>query len=334
MNARTGPTLPGAVSRALADVWTGVPRDVEVHAVYPRAVYLRIGGPRPLPADDAPGFAGRSRALPSQGALRIPTMVSLVTADGVHQPGSIVLGRRAADAPLCDIGKATTGVIGGGRLRLGDLEVTLSRWWEPRPSLAPVALGVLHARLRVLEDELAGAPADGRLRARGREVAHGLAAHDAAAAWTAARALLGYGPGLTPSGDDLLAGLIAGTRLLAPAVHDRDAGALVAAATALGVRVTRRAFAGATTSVSAALLGYAIRGEVVADAARVLHALTGRGDVRRATGCLLGVGATSGQALGRGLLLAGRAVARSRGARQPARTPAAVTADRDTGAST
>src|SRR5690606_39096553 len=92
--------VPGAVSRALADVWTGAPRDLTVDARYPHAVYLRVGGTRPLPVDEEAGFTGRSRALPPRGSLRIPAMLSLVTSDGVHQPGSIVLGRRAADEPL------------------------------------------------------------------------------------------------------------------------------------------------------------------------------------------------------------------------------------------
>jgi hypothetical protein len=308
--------VPGAVSRALADVWTGAPRDVTVEARYPRAAYLRVGGTRPLPVDEEAGFAGRSRALPPRGSLRIPAMLSLVTSDGVHQPGSIVLGRRAVDEPLRGVEVGVTGVVGGGRMRLGPIEVSLSRWWEPRPTLVPVAIGVLHARLRTLEQSLAGTPLDARLREDGRETSLALSRLDATGAFSAARGLLGYGPGLTPAGDDLLGALVAGTRLLAPLARPRDAAPLVAAATALGVRLARQAFAGATTTVSATLLGYAFRGEVVVDVARVLHALTGRGDVGRATERLLGVGATSGAALARGLLLAGRTVTRPRQARE------------------
>jgi hypothetical protein len=102
--------------------------------------------------------------------------------------------------------------------------------------------------------------------------------------------LLGRGPGLTPLGDDMLAGVLVTLGALgAPAF-----GRLGAAVRALAP--------GRTTLVSAALLRHAVRGECVPELAALLT-----GDPGGAAGtALLRVGATSGTGLAAGVLAAAR----------------------------
>lgn len=102
---------------------------------------------------------------------------------------------------------------------------------------------------------------------------------------------LGRGPGLTPSGDDVLAGYLLGCRAVG-----RDPGELP---TAISTNSHR------TTALSAALLRHAIAGRCLPEVAAVVRALEG-GDLDPPLAALLRVGHTSGAALGQGLALAAR----------------------------
>jgi hypothetical protein len=113
--------------------------------------------------------------------------------------------------------------------------------------------------------------------------------------------LLGRGPGLTPAGDDLLAGLLLG---LAGSPELRDP---------LAAAVARHA-AARTTWLSAELLRHAAAGYGVPAAVAVADAMAGHGPadaLTRALPALLAVGHTSGAALARGLLLAAATLART-----------------------
>ena len=111
---------------------------------------------------------------------------------------------------------------------------------------------------------------------------------------TAAR-LVGRGGGLTPAGDDVLAGfLVAAHAYGFPAPGIRDL------ATS-GARTTR---------LAAALLRYAARGESIPELTRFLVALGDGVDVVAATDELLRIGHSSGTSLAMGALVAARAVAR------------------------
>jgi hypothetical protein len=105
--------------------------------------------------------------------------------------------------------------------------------------------------------------------------------------------LLGQGPGLTPAGDDVVAGAAAALAVLGR-LDTSAVEAVVAAA-----RV-------ATTVLSAALLRCATRGEVVPQAAELLRALCGHGSPESALDRLLGVGHTTGAALALGLCAGAR----------------------------
>lgn len=101
------------------------------------------------------------------------------------------------------------------------------------------------------------------------------------------RLLGGHGPGLTPAGDDLLAGLLLAARARwGPDVEPR----LVAA-----VRRVR------TTRPARAFLYWAARGQSLAPAHDVLTALAGGGHDERAAGRLTAIGASSGRCLLAGL---------------------------------
>ncbi|MGZ4199645.1 MAG: oxamate carbamoyltransferase subunit AllH family protein [Thermoleophilia bacterium] len=111
---------------------------------------------------------------------------------------------------------------------------------------------------------------------------------------TAACGLLGSGPGLTPAGDDVVAGALAALALM-------ERLPLAAAAAVTAAAPSR------TTALSASLLVAAARGQVVPEAARTLRALA-RGDDDETVGALarrlFAVGATSGHDLALGLATA------------------------------
>lgn len=101
--------------------------------------------------------------------------------------------------------------------------------------------------------------------------------------------LLGRGPGLTPLGDDVLAGWLVVHRLVGVATPEVDE-----------VLADARS---RTTLVSATLLDCADHGEVVPELARWLAALA-TSDAQRSLDALLAVGATSGAGLAVGAAVA------------------------------
>lgn len=108
--------------------------------------------------------------------------------------------------------------------------------------------------------------------------------------------LVGFGGGLTPSGDDFLLGLLAASRFLSTA-----AGRDTMTATVAGVLPT---LAAATTSESCRMLEAAVAGHYPEPILGLLHA-AGENDgegVRRWAGCLGELGATSGQDMLAGVL--------------------------------
>jgi hypothetical protein len=109
----------------------------------------------------------------------------------------------------------------------------------------------------------------------------------------AADAVLGLGPGLTPSGDDLLAGLLVTCAQLRG----------VPGAAALGQHVARGAPA-RTTALSAALLACAVTGAAAPPVLDLVDAVAGRRPLPPALRSMLAVGHTSGHDTARGVHLA------------------------------
>ncbi len=114
----------------------------------------------------------------------------------------------------------------------------------------------------------------------------------------AADHLVGLGPGLTPAGDDLLAGAVAGSVIFGRALARPSALDIATQlAAAAGDRAAR------TTVLAADLLRHAATGAVAEPVAEVCRALTGQCPVEPALDRLLAVGHTSGRDVAEGLLL-------------------------------
>jgi hypothetical protein len=164
-------------------------------------------------------------------------------------------------------------VVSDGALVVGDAEVRVARLVDPRlPSLGeepPSLVEVPGASATSLETTMSAIdlPADGHLTEDHLD------------------RLIGSGPGLTPLGDDVLAGWFANRAALG------EPDPALAAAT--------RERLGATTLLSATLLECAIRGEALPQLAAWLTAPT-----ESTADALLAVGATSGAGLMAGARLA------------------------------
>lgn len=122
---------------------------------------------------------------------------------------------------------------------------------------------------------------------------------DAKAAAHAARGLLGLGPGLTPSGDDLLCGLLAVSRWAAQPREPADAMSSALTPAVLTEAPSR------TTRLSTRLLAHAARGLLYEPAMSLGAALfTARHDLIRPSALrLLQIGHTTGSDMAVGLLL-------------------------------
>jgi Protein of unknown function (DUF2877) len=196
--------------------------------------------------------------------------ICLVTASAVRVPCALVLG---AGVHLPGVRVGDVGLAGAGELMLGGVAHRPARWWRPaRPRLAAAPPAVHPPAL------------DADTRAAVAQFAHALASGAPLARPVAA--LLGRGPGLTPLGDDVLAGALV---------------ALVAAGSPAGPRLASEVMKVAfrrTTFVSAVLLWHAARGECVPELAAVLAGVPGAAEA------LLRVGHTSGAGLAHGVRVA------------------------------
>lgn len=169
---------------------------------------------------------------------------------------------------------------------------------------APLAFALAEPDVSSLQSfsHLDNQPVAARLAQHLQEAISALREGDEASAFLHLVTLLGVGPGLTPSGDDFLAGALA-------ALKWQDT------VTSFGSLLTDEVRVEApkrTNRISVALLRYASEGVLYAPAMKLGHAL-GRGsteDVRAATRHLLDLGANSGADTATGIL-AGLLIART-----------------------
>ena len=208
-----------------------------------------------------------------------PRVVALVRSDAMCPPNAIMV-----TAPLLGVRADDPGWIGGSAVRAGGLEVAVRRWWP-----ATITLGSLLADR--LDDSGIGIPEP-------LELAGACLAGDLEAAGAAAGRLVGLGPGLTPSGDDVLAGLLVTLRSLGGVKEQALADAITAAV--LPTAYHR------TTALSATLLHCAARGEAGREVAAVLRGLTGVSPLDPAVTRLRSAGHTSGADLIWGMALGAR----------------------------
>ena len=197
------------------------------------------------------------------GDERAPVL-TLSTPGAVRLPSAVVTAVLPGPGPVS---------VGAGQLRQGASCWRVTRWWRPeRPcGLEPPDHDVSFLRPRVV-------PVDVPLP-------------DATCGSLRPTDLIGLGPGLTPAGDDLVAGALVAAR----ATGDPRQAAWRAA--------TLRALdAGRTTAVSRALLHHACDGYATLELAGFLHAVCSGRDASTAAARLVAVGHTSGLALMLGAL--------------------------------
>ena len=217
------------------------------------------------------------------------------TTDAVRLPNSVVIAPAASDRPFSKVRPGAEAILREGAIGFQSLTVRVVRWWDPVPALGHSRPGEAAGVIGTLDGVVPGIPDHG--------LEASLAAGNDEAMLAAARRLIGVGDGLTPMGDDLLAGAVAGMLLMGRSLGDEGCAATMQR---LEGPVMEHA-AAATTTFSAALLGHAFRGEVAAPAAALMAALAGRGDAAAAANELLEVGHSSGPALATGILAGARA---------------------------
>lgn len=272
MSTSTTTTLPADAGADLPGL-RDEPRDATVLAAFPTAVYLA--------ADDG-------------------HVLAVEASDGVGLPNALRLRRPASGLALGDVPVSSVLRVGDDRVELPGTTVVVDRWVDHTYVPADVDPVVLERRLVGLDATIAErAPLEGGLVARTGGLVAALVTSDLDAAAEHARGLVGLGPGLTPSGDDLLCGALAAVHTLAPRLALTDLDAL---ATELGERLLVDA-AARTTALSATLLLHAHRGQLARPARAVLRGLLGRTPVPPALDALLAVGHSSGRDLAVGLSL-------------------------------
>jgi hypothetical protein len=259
-----------AASSALRPVLAGPAQPARCLGVARGALYLRITEP--------------------------PGAVAVLCHDALRLPCGLVLPAMGTELPLTSLAAATDSfLVGDGAVRwtgpAGRVDVRAVREWAPaRPARGPVSRSALAAVRASIGQSPPPCPRDSGDGPRLAALAAADGDHDASVA--AATGLLGRGPGLTPSGDDVLAGYLTG-----------------GAAFGLDTTALRRAIAvlapARTTALSAALLWHAARGECIDELAAVIAVLTsqpGREPERTGVAVMspLSVGHDSGAALARG----------------------------------
>lgn len=253
--------VAAAVSRRSADLLHGPSRTASVLARSPFGLYLGVGR------------TGRVLPLLSADALALPSALRLTT-----------LAARELDWGVA-VGGAVT--VGGGEVLLPGLVVRAVRTWRPASVQAVGARGRRHDHpgTSPRPGPLATGALDPALRQEARAVT--AAVLRAADPYRGVRTLVGRGPGLTPSGDDALCGVLLCLAATGPATARQALAAAV------------RAAAHRTTAVSASLLADAADGCGVPEVVRLVDAVVA-GDLGRAGGLLpavLALGHSSGPAL-------------------------------------
>jgi hypothetical protein len=266
--ARTHAT--GACSTALRPVLDSPRRPARVLAAFPAGLYLEI----------------RTELEPH--------VIAVLTGQAARLPNAMVL-----TTPLPHVAAGDEAAIGDGSIEVGSHILRARRWWNPAPPLGPVAPVRLAAAAPAMARICAASSRRPGLEHNGAAdlLAEGCAAGSLADTLIAAEQLVGLGPGLTPSGDDVLAGLLIALRHLGQASGTSRAVRLadwLAAAVTFDAR-TR------TTPISATLLHCAARGEAGAEILAVLRGIAGRQGLEPALLRLLRLGHTSGADLAWGL---------------------------------
>ena len=238
-----------------------------------------------------------------------PQVIALTAPGAICLPNAITLKLPAQEAAAEPGGLAAYGLVGEGdeawagndRVLVGGMDVQVRRWWDPCPVFGPLSRGRLEHGLATLARVYSAA--SGRPGLEGHDgpaaLAACCAAGDLAGAVELAESLVGLGPGLMPSGDSMISGLLLALRLLGGAT----AGGMRAVWLAdwLGAAVTCYAEQ-RTTVLAAALLHCAARGQAAEEVSAVLHGFAGEEPAEPAARRLLTAGRAAGADLTWGLM--------------------------------
>jgi hypothetical protein len=240
-------TGTGVASLAIRDLMRGPRRAGKVLAVLPHAVYLEFPGSAPEP---------RVVAISPPGAIRLPN--SVVTG---HPREGLKPGMHAE--------------AGEGHVTAGDLEVRIIRWWDPSPVFGPLSRARLdHGAVTLARHYQSADYACGLAGHDGpAELASCCASGDLAGAVETAEMLTGLGPGLVPSGDGVVCGILLALRLLGGAISGGTRAVWLA--DWLGAAATCYAEQ-RTTALATALLHCAASGQAAAEVAAVLLGMAGQ----------------------------------------------------------
>ncbi len=263
LGARTT-TLLGAASPLTAHLFAGGARPATVLGVFRTAVYLQVGEHHQV----LPVLAADALLLPT--GLRVPEPSHRL--DWGVRPGDVV----ELDRQL---------------LRADGLQVRVVRHWRPTP-VRPVARPAGAGELRTVAARLSSSASSPRLVHRCAQLVRAArSGEDGEVLRARVRAMVGAGPGLTPSGDDALCAVLLLLRAADQQAVCRAVGDAVSAAWA------------ATTSVSASLLDAALRGYAAPEVSRLVHAalIGAHRATESALAVVLGIGHTSGADLTAGL---------------------------------
>lgn len=264
--------VTGAASTAVRPVLGSPRRPARVLAVFPVGVYLEVD------------------------TEVQPSVIAVVTGAATRLPNSVLPA-----CPLPDLTVGDEAAVGERVIDLGPLRLSVRRWWDPAPPLGRLEPDRLRDAAVLLRD-----PPGAGLAGHGAVdlLAASCAAGRLPGMVTAAERLVGLGPGLTPSGDDVLAGLLVALRHLGTAAR---AGRAVWLADRLAEAVTSAART-RTTPLSATLLHCAARGEASPEVIDVLRGVAGRQPLEPALRRLHRLGHTSGADLAQGIAIGASAV--------------------------
>jgi hypothetical protein len=280
------PTVPTGVRAARP--WPGDASRQVLPGAASTVVAALVGGPR-LTGEVVAATRTLTAVLVDHGTG--PVLLCVTGPAAVRLPCAMV-----TPWPVSGLRPGQPAVVGHGELRIGEADgviVTVSRWWRVRPATIG-DVGLARSRTAGLAD---GTGLDGGIVAASGRLGLALLCGDDAELTDAVDGLLGLGPGLTPAGDDVLAGALVVAAALGRAAR-------LASAVEAAVPFRR------TTAVSAGLLPHAAHGLAVPQLATYLAALgAARGDVESAERRLLDVGHTSGAALRLGAVVALAALA-------------------------
>lgn len=185
-------------------------------------------------------------------------------------------------------------VVGGAAVVTRTAAWRVVRWWDAQ--VAPVRddPGHVMGRARAAADLLSMlSPIDGEA-----PVTAALRRGDGDRVVGEAGRLIGRGVGLTPEGDDVLSGVIAGYRHIGASIGNPDVSTVLDRVGPSVLAVARTS----TTLLSYSLLRHAFAGEVAGPVGHLLRALTGRGDLPAAVEATIAIGHRSGPALARGVV--------------------------------